>query len=429
MAAILIIVFGIGLMIGMPVAITMGLSGMVAVLVDGRFPGLVIPQYLFNGISSFPLMAVPFFILAAEIMTASGLTKSLLRFANDLVGHIRGGLGHVNVMVSMLFAGISGSALADAAGPSAIVMRMMRKTGYSPAYAGAMSAATATIGPIIPPSILMVVYAISDSRVTVAGLFLAGIVPGILLGLALMGVNHWISIKRGYVFRSERPSLLGLAKSFWSALPALLLPFIIIGGILGGIFTPTEAAAVAAAYALCVGLFITRGLKWRNLLPLFVKSGVVTAAVLLIVSMASIFSWLLTILQIPQTIATSIANMTDSPSVVVIMLAVFVLLCGLVIDTLPALIILVPVLGPVGDQFGLDPMYFAIMIVLNLTIGMITPPVGPVLFVVSTIGRVRLETLSKAIVPLLLAELFVLALVIAFPAISITVPKLFGITH
>jgi tripartite ATP-independent transporter DctM subunit len=429
MAAILMIVFGIGLMIGMPVAITMGVSGMVAVMVDGRFPGLVIPQYLFNGISSFPLMAVPFFILAAEIMTASGLTKSLLRFANDLVGHIRGGLGHVNVMVSMLFAGISGSALADAAGPSAIVMRMMRKTGYSPAYAGAMSAASATIGPIIPPSILMVVYAISDSRVTVAGLFLAGIVPGILLGLALMGVNHWISIKRGYVFRSERPSLLGLAKSFWSALPALLLPFIIIGGILGGIFTPTEAAAVAAAYALCVGLFITRGLKWRNLLPLFVRSGVVTAAVLLIVSMASIFSWLLTILQIPQTIATSIGNMTDSPSVVVIMLAVFVLLCGLVIDTLPALIILVPVLGPVGDHFGLDPMYFAIMIVLNLTIGMITPPVGPVLFVVSTIGRIRLETLSKAIVPLLFAELFVLALVIAFPAISITVPKLFGITH
>ncbi len=429
MAAILIIVFGVGLMIGMPVAITMGVSGMVAVLVDGRFPALVIPQYLFNGISSFPLMAVPFFILADEIMTASGLTTSLLRFANDLVGHIRGGLGHVNVMVSMLFAGISGSALADAAGPSAIVMRMMRKTGYSPAYAGAMSAATATIGPIIPPSILMVVYAISDSRVTVAGLFLAGIVPGILLGLALMGVNHWISIKRGYVFRSERPSLLGLAKSFWSALPALLLPFIIIGGILGGIFTPTEAAAVAAAYALCVGLFITRGLKLRNLLPLFVKSGVVTAAVLLIVSMASIFSWLLTILQIPQTIATSIANMTDSPSVVVIMLAVFVLLCGLVIDTLPALIILVPVLGPVADKFGLDPMYFAIMIVLNLTIGMITPPVGPVLFVGSTIGRIRLETLAKAIVPLLMAELLVLALVIAFPAISITVPKLFGITH
>ena len=429
MAAVMLIVFAVGLMVGLPVAIVMGISGLTAVLVDGRFPALVVPQYLFNGISSFPLMAVPFFILTAEIMTASGLTTSLLRFANDLVGHIRGGLGHVNVLVSMLFAGISGSALADAAGPSAIVMRMMRKAGYSPAYSGALSAATATIGPIIPPSILMVVYAMSDSRVTVAGLFLAGVVPGILLGLALMGMNHWISIRKGYVFRSERPSLGGLVKSFWSALPALLLPFIIIGGILGGIFTPTEAAAVAAAYALFIGFFVTRGLKWRDILPIFSKSGVVTAAVLLIVSMASIFSWLLTVLQIPQSIAAAIGGMTDSPAVVVVMLAVFVLMCGLVIDTLPALIILVPVLGPIGDQFGLDPMYFAIMIVLNLTIGMITPPVGPVLFVVSTVGRVRLETLSKAVVPLLMAELCVLALVIAFPALSTTLPKLFGLTH
>lgn len=429
MTVILFMVFAIGLIVGLPVSITMGLSGMMAVLLDGRFPALIVPQYLFNGISSFPLMAIPFFVLAAEIMTASGLTASLLRFANDLVGHIRGGLGHVNVLVSMLFAGISGSALADAAGPSAIVMRMMRKAGYAPAYAGALSAATATIGPIIPPSILMVVYAISDSRVTVAGLFLAGVVPGILLGLALMVMNHWISIRRGYLFRSARPTLLGLARSFWSALPAICLPFIIIGGILGGIFTPTEAAAVAAAYALFLGLFVTRRLKWANIPEVFIRSGVVTAAVLLIVSMASIFAWLLTILQIPQNIAAAIAGFTTSPSVVVILLAVFVLICGLVIDTLPALIILVPVLGPVGDQFGLDPMYFAIMLVLNLTIGMVTPPVGPVLFVVSTVGRIRLDVLAKSIIPFLLAELAVLAMVIAFPSISTVLPKLFGITH
>jgi len=362
-------------------------------------------------------------------MTASGLTGSLLRFANDLVGHIRGGLGHVNVLVSMLFAGISGSALADAAGPSAIVMRMMRKAGYSPDYAGAISAASATIGPIIPPSILMVVYAISDSRVTVAGLFLAGVVPGILLGIALMIVNHWISIRRGYLFRSERPTLTHLIKSFWSALPALLLPFIIIGGILGGIFTPTEAAAVAVAYALVIGLFVTRGLKWQDILPVFTKSGVVTAAVLLIVSMASIFSWLLTILQIPQSIAAMIGSMTASPSVVVVLLAMFVLICGLVIDTLPALIILVPVLAPIAAQFGIDPLHFAVMLVLNLTIGMVTPPVGPVLFVVSTVGRIRLEMLAKAIVPLLMVELLVLAIVIAFPAISTFVPRLLGFDH
>jgi tripartite ATP-independent transporter DctM subunit len=429
MSTILFSVFFVGLLVGLPVSLSMGLSGLAAVLVDGRFMGMVVPQYLFNGISSFPLMAVPFFILAAEIMSASGLTSSLMRFANDLVGHIRGGLGHVNVLMSMLFAGVSGSALADAAGPGAIEMSMMRKGGYDAAYAGALSAATAKIGPIIPPSILMVIYAISDSRVTVAGLFLAGIVPGALLGLALAAVNHWVSIKRGYLFRSRRPTLFGLARSFWHALPALLLPFIIMFGILAGIFTPTEAAAVAVAYALLVGLFITRGLKWGAILPVFIRAGNMTAAVLMIVSMASIFSWLLTILQIPQTLANQIASITRSPAVALILVAVLVFMCGMVIDTLPALIILVPVLGPIVDKFGFDPMHFAMAVVLNLAIGLVTPPVGPVLFVMSTVGRVRVEDLAKAAMPLILAEMVVLAAVIAFPPLSITLPRFFGFTH
>src|SRR4030042_888722 len=240
MTVILFAVFFVTLAAGLPVAITMGLSGMTAVVVDGRFPALVVPQHLFNGISSFPLMAVPFFILAADLMTASGLTHSLMRFANNLVGHIRGGLGHVNVLVSMLFAGVSGSALADAAGPGAIEMSMMRKAGYDAPYAGALSATTATIGPIMPPSILMVIYAISDARVTVAGLFLAGILPGILLGLALAAVNHWVSIRHGYVFRSRRPALVEIGKSFFSALPALGLPFVIMAGLPRGAFTPSE---------------------------------------------------------------------------------------------------------------------------------------------------------------------------------------------
>jgi tripartite ATP-independent transporter DctM subunit len=426
MSTILFSVFFIGLCVGLPVSISMGLSGMAAVLVDGRFMGMVVPQYLFNGISSFPLMAVPFFILAAEIMSASGLTSSLMKFANDLVGHIRGGLGHVNVLMSMLFAGVSGSALADAAGPGAIEMSMMRKAGYDAPYAGALSAATATIGPIIPPSILMVIYAISDSRVTVGGLFLAGVAPGILLGLALAAVNHWISIKRGYLFRSKRPTLLGLAKSFWHALPALMLPFIIMFGILAGIFTPTEAATVAVAYALVVGLFITRGLKWGAILPVFIRAGIMTSAVLLIVSMASIFSWLLTILQIPQALANQIAGITKSPALAMILVAILVFLCGMAIDTLPALIILVPVLGPIVDKFGFDPLHFAMAVVLNLAIGLVTPPVGPVLFVMSTVGRVRVEDLAKAAMPLILAEMVVLAAVIAFPSISVTLPRFFG---
>jgi tripartite ATP-independent transporter DctM subunit len=429
MSAILFSVFAIGLFVGLPVSFSMGLAGMTALLTDGRFLGMVVPQYLFNGISSFPLMAVPFFILAAEIMSASGLTASLMRFANDLVGHIRGGLGHVNVLMSMLFAGVSGSALADAAGPGAIEMSMMRKAGYDAPYAGALSAATATIGPIIPPSILMVIYAISDNRVTVGGLFLAGVVPGILLGLALSAVNHWVSIRRGYLFRSKRPTLSGLAKSFWHAVPAMLLPFIIMVGILAGIFTPTEAAAVAVGYALVVGLFVTGGLQWSAVLPVFIRAGVMTSAVLLIVSMASIFSWLLTILQIPQVLASRISEITTSPTLVIILVAILVFVCGMVIDTLPALIILVPVLGPLVDKFGLDPLQFAMTVVLNLALGLVTPPVGPVLFVMSTVGRVRFEDLAKAVMPLLLAEILVLAAVIAFPPLSTAVPSFFGFSR
>ena len=426
MSGVLLTLFLATLVVGVPVAFTMGIAGSAAIFSGGQFPLIVIPQQLFKGINSFPLMAVPFFILAAEIMTVSGMTRRLLDFANDLVGHIRGGMGHVNVLVSMLFAGISGSALADAAGPSAIVMRMMRRAGYDANYSGALSAATATIGPIIPPSILMVIYAISESRVTVAGLFLAGVVPGILLGCALAATNHVISIRRGYRFRSHRPPLPALGRSFLRALPAIVMPLLIIGGILGGIFTPTEASAAAVGYAILVGLLLTRSLEMPALWRAFVRSGLITASVLLIVSMASVFAWLLTILQIPQSLAAAIASLTSDKLAVLFLLAGFALLCGLVIDTLPALIILVPVLGPIAAQFGIDPLHFAMMLVLNLTIGMVTPPVGPVLFVISTVGRLKIEQLSRAILPLLAAELLVLVLVILVPEISTTVPRILG---
>jgi tripartite ATP-independent transporter DctM subunit len=428
-ALTLLVVFVAGLVAGLPVALTMGLAGTAAIVIGGEYPLLVIAQQLFNGINSFPLMAVPFFILAAELMTAGGLTASLLRFADHLVGHIRGGLGHVNVLSSMLFAGISGSALADAAGPGAVAMRMMRGAGYDAPYAGALSAATATIGPIIPPSILMVIYAISDNRVSVAGLFLAGVVPGILLGLALATANHVIAIRRGYQSRAERPRLGELGRSFLEAVPALLMPLIIIGGILGGVFTPTEAGAVAVAYAILIGVVVTRTLSLADLGRVFVRAGVITASVLLIVAMAKVFAWVLTVLRIPQTLALAFAGLTSDPLVALFLLALFALACGLVIDTLPALIILVPVLGPVAAQFGIDPLHFAVMLVLNLTIGMVTPPVGPVLFVISTVGRIRLEALARAILPLLLAELAVLVLVILFPALSTTLPGWFGYSH
>lgn len=428
MAKTLIILFFATLFLGVPVAFTMGIAGLSAILLNGGLNPLVATQRMFAGIDSFPLMAVPFFILASELMTACGLTKALLRFANALVGHVRGGLGHVNILVSMLFAGISGSALADAAGPSAIVMRMMREAGYEKNYAGALSAATATIGPIIPPSILAVIFAISTKGVTVAGLFLAGIVPGVLLGLSLAVANHIVSVRHGYRGRDTRATIGELRSASLSALPALIMPAIILGGILGGVFTPTEAGAVASAYALFLG-FVMRAFSMRALYGAFVRAGVVTSSVFLIVAMASIFAWLLTYLQIPQDLAKFITQITENKLGILFILAAFALICGFFIDTLPALIILTPILGPIAYSAGIDPLQFGMMLVLNLTIGMITPPVGPVLFVIATIGQLKIEALSKAVLPLLLAELVVLLLVILVPGISTFVPNFFGFAN
>lgn len=428
MGSILITLFFATLILGVPVAFTMGVAGLAAILADGTLNPLAATQRMFAGIDSFPLMAVPFFILASELMSACGLTKALLRFANDLVGHLRGGLGQVNILVSMLFAGISGSALADAAGPSAVVMGMMRRAGYDANYSGALSAATATIGPIIPPSILMVVYAISTTGVTVAGLFLAGIVPGLLLGLALAVANHSVSKRNDYRGRDKRAELPELTRSTLAAFPAIVMPAIILGGILGGVFTPTEAGAVASAYALLLGLGL-RTLSLEKLYEALARAAVITSSVLLIVATASIFGWLLTYLQIPQSLAIMVTSITDAQIGILFILAGFALVCGFFIDTLPALIILTPVLGPIAAQAGIDPLQFGMMLVLNLTIGMITPPVGPVLFVIASVGRLRVEKLSRAVLPLLFAELLVLLLVILVPGISTAVPRFFGFAN
>lgn len=428
MAKTLIILFFATLILGVPVAFTMGVAGMAAIFIEGSLNPLIATQRMFAGIDSFPLMAVPFFILASELMTACGLTRALLNFANALVGHLRGGLGHVNVLVSMLFAGISGSALADAAGPSAIVMRMMREAGYDRHYAGALSAATATIGPIIPPSILAVIFAISSNGVTVAGLFLAGIVPGLLMGLALALANHIVSTRHGYRGRDTRAGREELLQSAMTALPALVMPAIILGGIIFGVFTPTEAGAVASAYALLLGL-ILRAYSLRSLYVAFARAGIITSSVFLIIAMASIFAWLLTYLQIPQELAKIVASVTDSRLGVLFILAAFALVCGFFIDTLPALIILTPVLGPIAYGAGIDPLQFGMMLVLNLTIGMVTPPVGPVLFVIASVGQLRLDALSRAVLPLLAAELIVLLLVILVPGISTFVPTFFGFSN
>jgi tripartite ATP-independent transporter DctM subunit len=423
------LVFVIGLVIGLPIAVTMGLAGLLALVVEGNLSLLSVPQRFFNGINSFALLAIPFFILAADLMTACGITTSILRFTNTMVGHIRGGLGHVNVLTNMIFAGISGSALADAAGPGAVMMRMMQRAGYEKHYAAALSAATATIGPIIPPSIIMVIYALTESRVTVAGLFMAGIVPGILLGVALAVTNHVISLKRGYGAAHPRVSWGEAAVAFVKALPALFMPVIIIGGIVGGVFTVTESAAVAVVYALLIGFFVTRRLTPALVYQAMLQTALVTSAALLIVATASLFAWLLTLLQVPQTVGAWLGTLTTDPLMILILVAIFVLICGCFIDVLPAVIVLVPVLAPLADQFGINPLHFAMTIVLNLTIGLITPPVGGVLYIMTSVSGLRFERIAAAVLPLVAAEMAVLGLIILFPELSTAVPTWFGYTR
>lgn len=271
----------------------------------------------------------------------------------------------------------------------------------------------------------MVIYAISTTGVTVAGLFLAGIIPGLMLGLALAVANQIVSTRAGYRGQETRASASELGQATLAALPAIIMPAIILGGILFGVFTPTEAGAVASAYALLLGV-VTRKLSWSGLNHAFTQAAITTASVLLIVAMASVFAWLLTYVRIPQTLAEMIAQISDNRLVILFILAAFALICGFFIDTLPALIILTPILGPIAASAGIDPMHFGMMLVLNLTIGMITPPVGPVLFVIATVGKLRVESLSKAVLPLLAAELCVLLLVILVPELSTFIPNLFG---
>ena len=426
MTAVLVLVFVAALVIGVPVSIAMGGAGMAALVWGGTFSPLLVPQRLFSGIDSFPLMAVPFFILAAELMTGGRITDLLVRFACQLIGNVRGGLGYANVLMAIFMAGISGSALADAAGPGSVIIRMMRQAGYPTAYAAALTASGAIIAPIIPPSIIMIIYALTDNSVSVIGLFLAGIVPGLMLGTSLLFVNWWIAKRRNFTFPMERPAWGQFLKESWKVFPALLMPVIILGGIHGGVFTPTEASAVAAVYAFFVGRFVIGTLSIAQVPRILVNTALMTSAVLLVVSMASIFAYMLTVLQIPQAVSQYIASLGLSPTMLLIVVSLFLLVCGLFLDTLPAVIILVPILAPLAQNAGIDPLHFAMVVILNLTIGMITPPVGAVLFVITVVAKVPIFTLARAIIPMLAAEFFVFTLIVFVPALTLWLPNFFG---
>lgn len=422
---LLLVLFIVLILVGVPIGFAMGGATIVGFyLLGGNLQ--IIPTKMFTGIDNFTFMAIPLFVLASDIMSAGNITKRIVLFCDQLVGHVSGGLAHVNVLASMLFAGITGSATADAAGLGAIELEMMKEGGYDRNFSAGITAASAIIGPIIPPSMAMIIYAVVAGNVSVVSLFLGGIFPGIVLGLALILVSYYMAKKHHYPKKSQRSSLSEIGKSFIGTLPATIMPIIIMGGILLGVFTATEAAAVAVLYAIIVAKFVLKTFEFRDLGGCLVRTAKTTAVVLFIIAVASGMGWVITALQIPQKVSAFFLAYANSKIIFLLMANLLLLVVGTMLDLAPALLIMVPVLLPVAREFGVDPIHFGVMVSVNLCIGLVTPPVGMTLFVTSNVAKISLSNMYKAILPFLGIEIVILMLITYLPAITLTIPRLFG---
>ncbi len=426
MLTAVLLCFAILILIGTPIAFVLGLAGVLALLTTtGRTLLLLVPQQIFSGMDSFVLMAIPFYCLAGELMNVLGISERIVKMANALVGHLKGGLGHVNVLDSVMFAGISGSAVADVAGLGTIIVPAMTRSGYSRPYAAALTAATSVAGPTIPPSIPMVVYG-SIVGASVAALFAAGILPGLLMAAFMMIANHIISSRRGYQAHGGGFSW----ARFWDALRdgllAMIMPLIIVGGILGGVFTPTEAAAVAVGYALLVGGLVFRTLNFKVLAKALRKTVYTTGVSLLLVAMGGILSWVLASERVPVLFADFIMSISNSKTVFMLLTCVLLLIVGCFMDLTAAIIILAPILTPVATRLGINPIHFGVVLVMGLNIGLVTPPVGAVLFITCSVARERLENIVREIWPFLVCMVATLLVVALSSNFSLAVPRWLG---
>lgn len=422
MTILLFIVFLVLLLLGFPIAFALGLASFVFILFSD-LPLMVIPQKMYAGIDVFVLLSIPGFILAGNLMNSSGITNRIINFCNALMGHIRGGLGLANVGASMLFGGISGTAIADTASIGSVMIPAMEKEGYDTDFACAVTATSSTIGPIIPPSLPMIIAA-TLTGLSVGKLFVAGIIPGLLMGIGLMLMTYLISVKRKYP-KSKRVSFFAMAKSFYQAFWALMMTLLILFGIIGGVFTPTEASIVAVVYAMVIGLVVYRELKLVMIPRIILQSAKMTASLMVLVGFANLFAWIMTVEEIPQLIAENLLNLTQNKFFLLLLINLLLLFVGAFMETIAALLILFPVLLGVAVHVGVDPVQFAMIMVLNLVIGLTTPPVGVCLFVASSIGNISLERISKACLPFILVSLLVLLLVTYIPAVSLWLPGLF----
>lgn len=414
------------LFIGLPVFFGMLAAPGIMLVLNGQERDLaLLYRNVYNGMDSFPLMAVPFFMLAGELMNKGGITERLVEFAQSMMGHLRGGLAHVNILSSMLFAGLSGSAVADTSALGSMLIPAMEKQGYTRRFAAAITAASSVIGPIIPPSGIMIIYAYVMGE-SVAALFLAGIVPGVLVGVGLMMMVGFMANRYQFPVATERATWSEKRVAFSRAFFPLMTPVIILGGILAGVFTPTEAAAVAVFYALIIGLYVLNTLKWKDLPAILSKAALTSSVVLLLVGAAMAFKTVVSLSHTPETLATFILGLSDNPYILLFLINILLFIVGMFLDAGPAIIILGPILGPIFTDLGVHPVHFAIIMSVNLTVGLATPPMGLVLFVASSVSGERVQAIAKTILPFLAVEVIVIFLITYFPAISMTIPRLTG---
>lgn len=425
---VLVVSFFILLVAGVPVAYAIGVSGVLTMLVNiDSLPAFTtFAMRMASGLDSFALLAIPFFIVAGNIMNSGGIAQRLIDFAKVLVGRLPGGLAVVNVVANMLFGAISGSAAAAASAIGSIMTPEMKKSGYDPNFSAAVNISSATTGMTIPPSNVLIVYSLASGGVSVSVLFMAGYLPGILTGIAIMVVAAIYAAQKGYPV-GEKVSLQEKVRVFWRAVPCLMLLVVVIGGILQGLFTATEASAIAVLYSLILS-FIYKEMTWSKLPQVLLQSAKTTAIVLLLVATCTGLSWIMSYENIPQTVSACLLGISENPFVILIIINVILLIVGIFMDMTPAVLIFTPIFLPIATaQLGMDPVHFGIMMVLNLCVGLCTPPVGSVLFIGCSVAKVKIEKVIPPLIPMFVAMLLILFMVAFIPDLSLLIPRLFGL--
>ena len=401
--------------LGVPIAFALLICGVALMLHLNMFDAQILAQNLMEGSNSFPLLAVPFFMLAGEIMNAGGLSRRIVNFAMACVGHIKGGLGYVTIMAAVIMAALSGSAVADAAALASLLLPMMVAAGHDRARSAGLIASAGIIAPVIPPSIGFVIFGVAGN-VSISKLFMAGIVPGILLGAALW-VTWWWLARKEVVHVPPRKSMLEIGVAMKEATWALVLPLIVVFGLKFGVFTPTEAAVVAAVYAIFISTFIYKELSLKSLLPLFVNAAKTSAIVMFLVAAAMVSAWLITVANLPAQLISLLQPLLDSPRLLMLTIMVITMIVGTALDMTPTILLLTPVLMPVVKAAGIDPVYFGVLFIINNAIGLITPPVGTVLNAVAGVGKISMDEVTRGVLPFMVAQFTIMFAMVAFPAL------------